>query len=674
MPAALPIVLALMACSSGRLVTEGPDGQAEIFYSDQDGDTIIDLHEDFVDPESPIYADDTGEIPSSPDTDGDGTADFLDVDTDGDGIGDEVEAGDADPITFPWDSDFDGIPDFRDLDSDGNCVPDAEDGTADLDGDGLGASSDRDDDGDGILDEIEIGAGCALLDSDGDGTPDYLDLDSDGDGVGDAFEAGTSIWEDQPDDADGDGVPNYLDLDSDDDGILDSAESGGGDVTAEPRDTDGDGSYDFLDDDADGDGLSDRSEISSIGTDPYSADSDGDGFSDGAEVQAGTNPLDGSSVIQGLYVRLPERTSVEEAFEFELNIQMGDVAFLLDTTGSMGGTIDGMKAQYGDIVAALSAALPDAEYGVATFDDYAYSPYGDSGRGDRPFILKQQITSDVSRVQSALSSISLHYGGDDPESGMEGLYQALTGRGYDQACDHGFNSDTDVRPFIANSGDAFGGAGGQSYAASSPGGGLEGGMGFRPYALPVIVYATDNYLRDPDGGYGVPNPSCSHPAGFSSVVSAATGSGAYLIGIAASSSTPLAQMNDLANATLSRADTDGDGYADDNLVFSWSGSSSTLRDTIVNAVSGLVGSVRISDVTLEVVGDSHGFVKSISPEVYHLSGTASGQQLDFTLGFRGTVAATSEDQIFLLTLNVIGDGSILLDTLDIFVLVPGSSY
>jgi hypothetical protein len=35
------------------------------------------------------------------------------------------------------------------------------------------------------------------------------------------------------------------------------------------------------------------------------------------------------------------------------------------------------------------------------------------------------------------------------------------------------------------------------------------------------------------------------------------------------------------------------------------------------------------------------------------------------------VAATDSDQLFQLTLNVVGDGSTLLDTLDIYVLVPG---
>jgi hypothetical protein len=51
----------------------------------------------------------------------------------------------------------------------------------------------------------------------------------------------------------------------------------------------------------------------------------------------------------------------------------------------------------------------------------------------------------------------------------------------------------------------------------------------------------------------------------------------------------------------------------------------------------------------------------------------SGELVDFTLEFLGTVTATAEDQLFLLTLNIVGDGTILLDTLDIIVVVPGTS-
>ena len=125
---------------------------------------------------------------------------------------------------------------------------------------------------------------------------------------------------------------------------------------------------------------------------------------------------------------------------------------------------------------------------------------------------------------------------------------------------------------------------------------------------------------------------------------------------------------------MAMADTDGDGAADDKLVFTWSGSSASLRTTIVDAISDLVDSVQFSEVVLEVEGDDYGFVKSISPESYTLSSSANGQKLDFDLTFRGAVAAADTDQTYKITLNVLGDGTVLLDTLDIYVLVPGRSY
>ena len=52
-------------------------------------------------------------------------------------------------------------------------------------------------------------------------------------------------------------------------------------------------------------------------TDPLVADTDGDGFSDGGEIAAGTDPKDEGSIIEGIYVEVPERTGIEENFEFE---------------------------------------------------------------------------------------------------------------------------------------------------------------------------------------------------------------------------------------------------------------------------------------------------------------------------------------------------------------------
>jgi len=135
-------------------------------------------------------------------------------------------------------------------------------------------------------------------------------------------------------------------------------------------------------------------------------------------------------------------------------------------------------------------------------------------------------------------------------------------------------------------------------------------------------------------------------------------------------------METLAAATGSMADTDGDGSADDLLVFEWTSSSAEFRSTVVDAIEDLINSIRFSRVELEIEGDEWGFVTSIEPPYYEDidPSDTSLDTLDFTLNFRGVVPATTEDQLYALTLNVIGDGTILLDTQDIIVVVPGTSY
>ena len=134
--------------------------------------------------------------------------------------------------------------------------------------------------------------------------------------------------------------------------------------------------------------------------------------------------------------------------------------------------------------------------------------------------------------------------------------------------------------------------------------------------------------------------------------------------------------DDLAALTNSYADTDGDGDVDDELVWSLNQSSSTFAsdfsDFVVTAIDQLVSSIKFTEVTLEIEGDSYGFVTDISPSSY--TGIEPEDiDLDFTLTFRGVVPGTVEDQIFLLTLNVIGDGTTLLDSKDIVVQVPGTN-
>ncbi|RIK39514.1 MAG: hypothetical protein DCC55_17910 [Chloroflexi bacterium] len=92
------------------------------------------------------------DFPNCPDTDGDGTPDYLDPDDDGDGVWTQYECPDHPDCP---DTDGDGNPDYLDPDDDGDGKPTI--------------TENADPNGDGNPDDA--------LDSDGDGIPDYLDPD-----------------------------------------------------------------------------------------------------------------------------------------------------------------------------------------------------------------------------------------------------------------------------------------------------------------------------------------------------------------------------------------------------------------------------------------------------------------------------------------------------------------
>jgi hypothetical protein len=70
-----------------------------------------------------------------------------------------------------------------------------------------------------------------------------------------------------------------------------------------------------------------------------------------------------------------------------------------------------------------------------------------------------------------------------------------------------------------------------------------------------------------------------------------------------------------------------------------------------------------------------GFVYAIDPPYYDgFEPEDNGKIVEFTLYFRGLVAATTNDQLFDLKLVVLGDDEVALDQLDIIVVVPGTSY
>ena len=314
-----------------------------------------------------------------------------------------------------------------------------------------------------------------------------------------------------------------------------------------------------------------------------------------------------------------------------------------------------------------------------------------SGRATRPSPHALQAALEVSAavaavvkpaVQAALSGLSTHSGNDGPESGMAALHMAASGMGYDQDCDGTYDSSTDVYPFVADAAnpdlDPFGGTGGQYYDATTVDGGMNGGMGFRDYALPVIVIADDNYLRDPSSTNAMYNSApggCPKDSTEADTVAAFLDIGARLVGVSVNGSTPYPQLVSIAQQTDSYADLNGDGVADEEVVETWSGSSGAFRTTLVTAIQQLVAAVKFSEVTLTVENDPYGFVQSIDPDHYSDLGTEdAGTILTFTLTFRGPVAATTSDQSYALDLVVLGDESIEVARKQIIVVVPGTTH
>ncbi|MDO9280622.1 MAG: choice-of-anchor D domain-containing protein [Pseudomonadota bacterium] len=363
-----------------------------------------------------------------------------------------------------------------------------------------------------------------------------------------------------------------------------------------------------------------------------------------------------------------ERVTVDLAFTVEAGL--ADIAFALDTTSSMSGLALAMASEFSNIVADLDLLFTDATYGVATFDDYAESPFGGAGT-DLPFILRQQQTELPAVVQRALEDeVAIHYGDDTPESTMEALYQGLTGVGFDHDCDGLFDPLTDVPPFEAAATDLFGGTAGGAGNASTVGGGTIGGFGFRENMLPIIIYATDAPLRDADSGeYSTPRGAC-HAAGHTDVVNAANGLNAKLVGIGVNVmtfETAFGQMEALAAATESYADLNGDGV-DEPAVITWSGTSAQFREDVVATVTQLIAAMNYEKITLVASDDSLGFVAGISPEAFY--DVQSGEEVTFTVTLDGVLPAQDYQQANQLTFFLIGDDETLLHTYTVTVITP----
>lgn len=94
-----------------------------------------------------------------------------------------------------------------------------------------------------------------------------------------------------------------------------------------------------------------------------------------------------------------------------------EVCFVLDTTGSMSGLIEGAKQKIWSIANEMVAAKPTPEIrmGLVAYRD----------RGDEYVVRSFGLTSDIDAVYANLRGFSAAGGGDTPESVNEALYEAV---------------------------------------------------------------------------------------------------------------------------------------------------------------------------------------------------------------------------------------------------------
>jgi hypothetical protein len=176
-----------------------------------------------------------------------------------------------------------------------------------------------------------------------------------------------------------------------------------------------------------------------------------------------------------------------------------DVFFLSDTTGSMGGVIDAVRANASTILT-NTVGLGDVAWGVGEYKDFYEGYEGEfwGGFGDFPWRLNQAITTDTGAVQDGIDAWAASGGADTPESNLYALSQA---------------------------------------ASDDP------AVGWRDGAARIIVWFGDAVGHDPDTTPGYPGPD------LATTIATLTGAGATVIGVNSGNLDGTGQASAIAAAT-----------------------------------------------------------------------------------------------------------------------------
>lgn len=159
----------------------------------------------------------------------------------------------------------------------------------------------------------------------------------------------------------------------------------------------------------------------------------------------------------------------KDVLKFGTNIKQVDVAFNMDTTGSMSGSVTNLRTNLSStIFPALQKAIPSVGIAVVDHKDYPVCSHGSTG--DFPVKIHQVVTTDIAKAQAATTKYVASGGYDGPESQIPSTWHILTGGALNWS--------------------------GGTVPKHTPPSGHMGGVDFRPGSLPVVVLITDVNWHD----------------------------------------------------------------------------------------------------------------------------------------------------------------------------------
>ena len=298
------------------------------------------------------------------------------------------------------------------------------------------------------------------------------------------------------------------------------------------------------------------------------------------------------------YKRDPDPT--RDVLKFSTNINKVDVAFAMDTTGSMGGSISNLKTALTTTIIPGLAKIPSV--GLAVVDHKDFSD------GAAVLNVRQRITTDPKLANAAVSAMGASGGGDGPEAQVAAMHHILTG--------------------AANG----------VIKAWTPTPGTFGGVNFRPGAVPVVVLITDAPWHDPSGIATVANITSEFTKKNVKFVALNTGGlggtgQANALSDATKSSLPPAAFGGKCGAGKCCTGVSGAGVAPDGpggtcrLNFN-AGSGSGVSDSVVTAITAIS------------VGSTYDITAKLSNDPKNAPG-ADGKPVD-ALGFIKALRAMSE--------------------------------